>query len=158
MTTNAGSTYSSGRAGFGASENVSAEEARTMKALEGFLRPEFINRVDEIITFNSLTKENFERIAAIMLDELKTALAEKGMDLTYSDEALRYVGEKSYSAKYGARNLRRVIEREVEDKVASLIIDNFSKSIETVYVFAENEDIFGKIKYKRKNFYNTRII
>jgi ATP-dependent Clp protease ATP-binding subunit ClpA len=94
MTTNAGSTNSSGRAGFGASENVSAEEARTMKALEGFLRPEFINRVDEIITFNSLTKENFVGIARIMLDDLKKALSEKHISFSYTDAAADAVAEK----------------------------------------------------------------
>lgn len=122
MTTNAGSTNSSGRAGFATADNLSAEEARTMKALEGFLRPEFINRVDEIITFNSLTEENFAKIAQIMLGELKVALAEKGIALTYTDEVLAFVGEKSYSAKYGARNMRRFIQTNIEDRLANAII------------------------------------
>ena len=141
MTTNAGSTNSSGRAGFATADNLSVEEARTMKALEGFLRPEFINRVDEIITFNSLTKENFERIAAIMLDELKTALAEKGMDLTYSDEALRYVGEKSYSAKFGARNMRRFIQTHIEDAIAEKVIADYNRTISKVYIGVKDDKI-----------------
>ena len=141
MTTNAGSTNSSGRAGFGASENVSAEEARTMKALEGFLRPEFINRVDEIITFNSLTKENFEKIAAIMLGELKTALNEKGIDLSYSEDALRFVGEKSYSAKYGARNMRRFIQTHIEDAIAEKVIADYNRTISKVHISVENDEI-----------------
>ena len=141
MTTNAGSTNSSGRAGFGASENVSAEEARTMKALEGFLRPEFINRVDEIITFNSLTEANFEKIAAIMLGELQTALKEKDIDLSYSEDALRFVGEKSYSAKYGARNMRRFIQTHIEDAIAEKVIADYNRTISKVHISVENDEI-----------------
>jgi ATP-dependent Clp protease ATP-binding subunit ClpB len=141
MTTNAGSSNSSGRAGFGASENVSAEEARTMKALEGFLRPEFINRVDEIITFNSLTKANFEKIAAIMLGELATALKEKGIDLSYSDDALKFVGEKSYSAKFGARNMRRFIQTHIEDAIAEKVIADYNRTISKVHISVDNDEI-----------------
>ena len=141
MTTNAGSTNSSGRAGFGASENVSAEEARTMKALEGFLRPEFINRVDEIITFNSLTEANFEKIAAIMLGELATALKEKGIDLSYSDDALKFVGEKSYSAKFGARNMRRFIQTHIEDAIAEKVIADYNRTISKVHISVDNDEI-----------------
>jgi ATP-dependent Clp protease ATP-binding subunit ClpB len=134
MTTNAGSTNSSGRAGFATSDNLSAEEARTMKALEGFLRPEFINRVDEIITFNSLTEENFEKIAAIMLDELKMALNEKGIELSYTSALLKHVGEKSYSAKFGARNMRRFIQTHIEDAIAEKIIADYSRTITKVHL------------------------
>lgn len=134
MTTNAGSTYSSGRAGFSNSDNVTAEEARTMKALEGFLRPEFINRVDEIITFNSLTEENFEKIAEIMLGELKMALAEKGIELSYTSALLKHVGEKSYSAKFGARNMRRFIQTHIEDAIAEKVIADYNHTITTVHL------------------------
>ena len=140
MTTNAGSTNSSGRAGF-STENNSAEEARTMKALEGFLRPEFINRVDEIITFNSLTEENFARIAEIMLGELKIALKEKGIDLSYSDEALKFVGEKSYSAKFGARNMRRFIQTHIEDAIAEKVIADYNRTISKVHISVNNDEI-----------------
>ena len=133
MTTNAGSTNSSGRAGF-STENNSAEEARTMKALEGFLRPEFINRVDEIITFNSLTEENFEKIAEIMLGELKMALQEKGIELSYTPALLKHVGEKSYSAKFGARNMRRFIQTHIEDAIAEKVIADYNRTISKVHL------------------------
>ena len=133
MTTNAGSTNSSGRAGF-STESNSLEEARTMKALEGFLRPEFINRVDEIITFNSLTEENFEKIAAIMLDELRMALEEKGIELSFTLALLSHVGSKSYSAKFGARNMRRYIQTHIEDAIAEKIIADYNRSITKVHL------------------------
>ena len=141
MTTNAGSTNSSGRAGFGASETVSAEEARTMKALEGFLRPEFINRVDEIITFNSLTEENFEKIAEIMLGELKTALSEKEIDLSYTSDVLKLVAQKSYSAKFGARNMRRFIQTHIEDAIAEKVIADYNRTISKVHISIEDGEI-----------------
>ena len=134
MTTNAGSTNSSGRAGFATADNISAEEARTMKALEGFLRPEFINRVDEIITFNSLTEENFEKIAEIMLGELKMALLEKGIELSYTSAFLKHVGEKSYSAKFGARNMRRFIQTHIEDAIAEKVIADYNRTISKVHL------------------------
>ena len=134
MTTNAGSTNSSGRAGFATADNISAEEARTMKALEGFLRPEFINRVDEIITFNSLTEENFEKIAEIMLGELKMALLEKGIELSYTSALLKHVGEKSYSAKFGARNMRRFIQTHIEDAIAEKVIADYNRTISKVHL------------------------
>ena len=141
MTTNAGSTNSSGRAGFASADSLSAEEARTMKALEGFLRPEFINRVDEIITFNSLTEENFAKIAEIMLGELQIALAEKGIDLTYTAAALKHVGEKSYSAKFGARNMRRFIQTHIEDAIAEKVIADYNRTISKVHINVHDGDI-----------------
>ena len=141
MTTNAGSTNSSGRAGFASADRLSAEEARTMKALEGFLRPEFINRVDEIITFNSLTEDNFAKIAEIMLGELQIALAEKGIDLTYTNEALTFVGEKSYSAKFGARNMRRFIQTHIEDAIAEKVIADYNRTITKVHISVQNGEI-----------------
>ena len=123
------------------SDNLSAEDARTMKALEGFLRPEFINRVDEIITFNSLTEENFERIAEIMLTELKIALNEKGIDLSYSEDALKFVGKKSYSAKFGARNMRRFIQTHIEDAIAEKVIADYNRTISKVYISVDNDEI-----------------
>ena len=141
MTTNAGSTNSSGRAGFAMADNLSAEEARTMKALEGFLRPEFINRVDEIITFNSLTEENFEKIAEIMLGELKTALLEKGIELSYTNALLKHVGEKSYSAKFGARNMRRFIQTHIEDAIAEKVIADYNRTISKVHLNISSGEI-----------------
>ena len=140
MTTNAGSTYSSGKAGF-ATDNTSANEGRTMKALEGLLRPEFINRVDEIITFNSLTEENFERISEIMLGELKAALVEKGISLTYTSDVLKYVAEKSYSAKFGARNMRRFIQTHIEDAIAEKVIADYNRTISKIHISVVNGEI-----------------
>ncbi len=145
MTTNAGSEIREGKIGFAESAQNMLND-KTMKSLEKIMRPEFINRVDEIITFNQLSKENFAGIAAIMLNELKKSLAEKGISLEWDKDTEMLLVDKSYSAKYGARNLRRVIEKEVEDKVASLIIDNFSKTIETVTIFSDNNETFVKIK------------
>ncbi len=126
MTTNAGSDKSTTPIGY---SNDSGEAARekTQKALESFLRPEFINRVDEIITFRQLNMDDFKKIACIMLDELKAALEEKNISLSYSDGAAALIAEKAYSAKYGARNLRRYIQTEVEDKLAEIIISDYNK-------------------------------
>ena len=145
MTTNAGSEIREGKIGFSESAQNMVND-KTMKALEQIMRPEFINRVDEIITFNQLSKENFAGISAIMLGELKKSLAEKNISLEWDSEVEMLLVDKSYSAKYGARNLRRVIEKEVEDKIASIIIDDFSKIIETVTIFTEGNEIFIKIK------------
>ena len=121
MTTNAGSTYATAKAGFADSPKAMTED-KTKRALEEFLRPEFINRVDEIITFNPLTTENFKSIADIMLSDLAGMLEKKGIRVEYSESLRDLVAEKSYSAKYGARNMRRYIEREIEDGIAEEII------------------------------------
>ncbi len=126
MTTNAGSDRSSAMAGF-AADGQNAREAQTEKALSSFLRPEFLNRVDEIITFRSLSQEDFGRIAEIMLNELKMALEEKQIRLEYTKEAIALIAKESYSQKFGARNMRRYIQREVEDRLAELIISNYQK-------------------------------
>ena len=137
MTTNAGSDNSASLVGFSDNERASGEQ-KTEKALSTFLRPEFINRIDEIITFRQLSVDDFKRIALIMLDELKTALAEKGMTLSYKDEAAEIIARESYSVKYGARNMRRYIQNEVEDKLAELIIADYTRSYTQALVTAEN--------------------
>ena len=114
MTSNAGSEGTVGGLGFGRSDEDQTKE-KTMKALRGFLRPEFINRVDEIITFHHLSKENFLGIADIMLRELADSLAARGLTLTWEDQVREYLVDKAYSVVYGARNLRRTIQRELED-------------------------------------------
>lgn len=121
MTTNAGSKGSAALPGFTDTPDMAAAE-KTEKALSEFLRPEFINRVDEVITFRSLSAEDFKKIAEIMLGDLVTAMREKEIALAFTEKAACYVAEKSYSAKYGARNMRRFIETEIEDKIASEII------------------------------------
>ena len=137
MTTNAGSQGTSNTAGFSKTEN----EDKTNKALSSFLRPEFMNRIDEIITFNSLTKDDFIRIAGIMLGELKASLSEKSISLEYTDEVLMLLADKSYSVKYGARNLRRAIQTQIEDKASELIISSYDSKISGISIFAEGEEI-----------------
>ena len=128
MTSNAGSDKAVGSVGFGRSADEQGRD-RVMKALQEFLRPEFINRVDEIIYFNHLTKEHFADIARIMLDELRDSLKEKGYSFSYDDALVALLVEKSYSATYGARNLRRTIQKELEDPMASRIIESFDNPI-----------------------------
>ncbi len=125
MTTNAGSDRSSSTAGFTVNETASSND-KTDKALSSFLRPEFLNRVDEVITFRSLDEKDFEKIAGILFGELSQALKEKKINLTVTDEAKRFIANKSFSRKYGARNMRRYIQREVEDRLAELIIADYN--------------------------------
>ena len=138
MTSNAGSdNKASGAVGFGGSADDQGKE-RIMKALQDFLRPEFLNRVDEIVCFNHLTKENFCGIARIMLEELKASLGEKGYQFRYDDELVDYLAEKSYSLTYGARNLRRLIQKELEDPMAAKIIDAFEHPITQIGATAKD--------------------
>ena len=133
MTTNAGSTGVSNTAGFGNS-SASIAENRTEKALLEFLRPEFINRVDEIITFRALELSDFERIAGIMLGDLGGVLAERGIALRYSEAVPETVAKNSFSAKYGARNMRRYISREIEDVAAEKIISGYKHAITEIFI------------------------
>jgi ATP-dependent Clp protease ATP-binding subunit ClpA len=128
MTTNAGSDNSSAISGF-ANSRAAVVSDKTERALSDFLRPEFINRIDEIITFRHLAKEDFVKIAIISLTNLASHMNEKGIRLTYSDDVPRLIAEKSFSEKYGARNMRRFIEKNVEDKIANLLIDNFGTKL-----------------------------
>ena len=105
-----------------------------MKALESFLRPEFLNRVDEIVYFNRLSEENFKSIANIMLTELKETLAEKGITFRYVDDLLDYLVSKSYSVTYGARNLRRQIQKDLEDAIATKIIESYASPLSAIAV------------------------
>ena len=137
MTSNAGSGKAAGAVGFGRSADDQDKE-RVMKALQEFLRPEFINRVDEIVYFHQLTEENFRGIAGIMLEELKAALEEKGYHFTYDDALVDYLVKKSYSAAYGARNLRRCIQKDVEDPMAGRIIESYETPITQIKATAED--------------------
>lgn len=112
-----------------------------MKALQGFLRPEFINRVDEVITFNRLTEEHFQSIARIMLDELVASLSDKGITFTYDDALVALLTKKSYSRAYGARNLRRTIQKELEDPMATKIIDSYENPVSQVKATVEDEAV-----------------
>ena len=140
MTSNAGSDKAAGSVGFDKSAGDQGKE-RVMKALRDFLRPEFINRVDEVIYFHQLTEDNFRNIARIMLDELKTSLSEKGFGFMYDDSVVDVLVKKSYSAAYGARNLRRCIQKELEDPMANLIIDAFENPITQLKATTEDGQI-----------------
>ena len=140
MTTNAGSTGTPPAAGFSKS-TAQVNEEKTQKALSSFLRPEFINRIDEIITFKPLTKENFVDIARIMIKELADALSLKNVTLDCAEDVYGILAEKSFSEKYGARNLRRLIQTEIEDKAAELIISGYDSSISAISVYSENGEI-----------------
>ena len=140
MTTNAGSEGQVGGMGFGRTSGDMVKE-RTMKALQGFLRPEFINRVDEIITFNQLTEDNFLGIADIMLNELRQSLADRGLTLTCDDGVRGYLVQKAYSQVYGARNLRRTIQRDLEDPISEKIMDSFDAPISALRVTVKDDRI-----------------
>ena len=140
MTSNAGSNTKSGSVGFARTANEQGRE-RAMKALQEFLRPEFINRVDEIVYFNQLTEDNFKAIAALMLQELQDSLAEKGIVFTWQDSLLDYLVKKTYSAAYGARNLRRLIQKELEDAIASRIIDSWQHPVARLDAASDGEQL-----------------
>ena len=137
MTTNAGSNSKSGSVGFGGSISDMSRE-RTMKALNEFLRPEFINRVDEVICFNQLTEENFRAIAGLMLGELRDVMKEKNIALTWDDSLVDYLVGKAYSVTYGARNLRRTIQKDIEDVLAQRIVENRGREIKSIAMSAQD--------------------
>ena len=140
MTSNAGSEGSVGGMGFGRSDGDKVKE-KTMKALQGFLRPEFLNRVDEIITFNHLTEGNFLGIADIMLKELQESLSTRGLTLSWDDDLRQLLVKKAYSVTYGARNLRRTIQKELEDPISEAIIDSFQHPISAIRIRVEGETV-----------------
>ena len=144
MTTNAGSHNNSGISGFAENREIQGKE-KTEKALFGFLRPEFINRIDEIITFRHLDKNDFVKIADIMISKLKEALYEKGIDLTYTDKVLSLVADKSFSEKFGARNMRRYIEKEIEDGIANEIISSYPTKLSKIKLDAKDTIIIKSI-------------
>ncbi len=137
MTSNAGSSTKEGTVGFGRTVSEQDRE-KAMKALEQFLRPEFINRVDEVICFNRLTEENFKGIAAIMLKELQDSLRDKGITFTYEPSLVDYLTEKSYSITYGARNLRRCIQKDLEDPMTTRIIESYESPITQIRARAQD--------------------
>ncbi len=140
MTSNAGSEGNVAALGFGRTQGDQVKE-KTMKALRGFLRPEFINRVDEIITFNHLSEENFLGIADIMLEELRQSLENRGLVLTWDPSVREYLVKKAYSVTYGARNLRRTIQRDLEDPISEKIIDSFEAPISAIHAYVTNDTV-----------------
>ena len=144
MTSNAGSERSDNLLGFGKTV-ADASKEKAMKALESFLRPEFIGRVDEIVVFSPLSRDTLVKISALMLDELAEGLKEKLITLKYDDKICEYLAEKCQSGKRGARELRNAIRREIETKIVDIIIENAEGSINEISVSYENE---VKITYK----------
>ncbi len=140
MTSNAGSERGDTALGFGKTA-ASASSEKAMKALREFLRPEFIGRVDEVVVFRPLEKEDFEKIAVLMLDELEEPLRDKGISFTYTESAIKLIAEKSVGGQRGARDLRNFIRRNVEDKIASLIVDNIDTPVSSVTVDVEENEI-----------------
>ena len=138
MTTNAGSSTKVGSVGFGRTANEQGKD-RALKALNDFLRPEFINRVDEIVYFNQLSEDNFKGIAVLMLKELVSTLKEKDINFTWDDTLLDYLVKKSYSAAYGARNLRRLIQKELEDAIAVRLIEGWQEPVSQLKAVSNGE-------------------
>ena len=145
MTSNAGSDRKESSVGFGRTLSEQNKE-KTMKALQAFLRPEFINRVDEVVTFHNLTEENFRDIAAIMLGELKTSLDARGIALSWDESLVDFLVKEAYSITYGARNLRRTIQKHVEDPIAEKIIDSCFAPIRAISLTAQD----GAVKLETK--------
>ena len=127
MTSNAGSTDKSIGVGFNRTENEISRD-KAIKGLREFLRPEFMSRIEEIVGFRQLAKEDFARIAALMLEEMREPLAEKNISFTYTEAVLSVIAEKSYGKPYGARDIRRVIREEIEDKIADIIVNSASST------------------------------
>ena len=143
MTSNAGSDRSEGSMGFGKTASQQGRD-KALKALSEIMRPEFINRIDEVIAFNQLSEDNFKEIAKIMLGELTASLKDNGVAFTYDTDVLDYLVKKSYSIRYGARNLRRTIQKDIEDKVAFKIVSSYMSPITEVHVSVENDEICVK--------------
>ena len=147
MTSNAGSENREKALGFG-KDSYTLESEKVYKALSQFLRPAFLGRVDEIVVFHDLTKPDFEKIAALRINELREPLSEKGISLSYDSAALGAIAEKSFGKKGGARDLVRVIRKDIEDRVCELMVENADKKLEAVTVTAENGEIVVKPAFK----------
>lgn len=147
MTSNAGSENREKALGFG-KDSYTLESEKVYKALSQFLRPEFLGRVDEIVVFHDLTKPDFEKIAALRINELREPLSEKGISLSYDSAALGAIAEKSFGKKGGARDLVRVIRKDIEDRVCELMVENADKKLEGIAVTAENGEIIVKPAFK----------
>ncbi len=140
MTSNAGSDRRDGAVGFGNTLTQQGRE-KALKALSDIMRPEFINRIDEVISFNQLTKEDFVKIAAIMLADLQRGVARSGLTLTWDDSVCDALAQESFSVKYGARNLRRLIEKQVEDQAAGLILDSWQTPIQALHATVKDGNV-----------------
>ncbi|NLT57451.1 MAG: ATP-dependent Clp protease ATP-binding subunit [Clostridiales bacterium] len=143
MTSNAGSEKRETRVGFGGSDELRSRE-KALKALEAFLRPEFINRVDEIVTFRPLNRADFAHIADIMLSDLQASMEQSGRFLSIGEGVADLLVAHSFSEKYGARNLRRAVEKEVEDKIATLVVNNYDHNLRHISLSAVGDEIVAE--------------
>ena len=141
MTSNAGSTDQSTGVGFAkTSGDISKEKA--LKALKDILRPEFLSRVDEIVVFKPLDEESYKKIAALMVEEMREPLREKGIELSIDISAYEYIAKKAYGGKFGGRDIRRVIRKELEDEIAMLIIDNGEDDLGGINISSDGERLY----------------
>ena len=140
MTSNAGSTDKDTGVGFNKTDNEIAHD-KAMKALREFLRPEFLGRVDEVIVFNKLTEQDYAGIAKLMLDEIAQPLQERGIQLRYSDDVLKTVAHKAYDGKLGARDIRRVIRNEIEDRISEFIVDKGDTGITAFGITTDGDEL-----------------
>ena len=140
MTSNAGSNLKGSAMGFEKTEGDFSKE-RAMKALSEFLRPEFLARIDEVVQFNHLTEQDYQKIAALMLNELKKPLSNRGIKFGYDQSALELIAKKAHGQKSGARDIRKVIRREVEDKLTALIVDTVEAPPALISVVAKGETL-----------------
>lgn len=145
MTSNAGSSSKTGGVGFNKTDDEISKD-RAIKGLREFLRPEFISRIDEIVVFRNLSKKDYADIAGLMLDEMKEPLAERNITLSYERDVLELIAEKSYDKKFGARDIRRIIRSEIEDKIAEVIIDNTEAVITEIKISVNESNLVVDIK------------
>ena len=145
MTSNAGSSDGINGIGFAKTEEDISKE-RAMKGLRDFLRPEFLGRVDEIVVFKPLSEENYAAIAKLNLEELREPLSEKNLELNISDDVYKAVAKKAFGGKFGGRDIRKVIRTDIEDKIAELLIDNSEKTLKSVEITANGDEIEVGVK------------
>ena len=145
MTSNAGSSIREGALGFGKDKNTASAD-RALKALNEFLRPEFVGRVDEIIVFNSLTKEDYVKIAKLLIDELVPSLRDKGIKLSYDESVPETIADGAVGGVRGARDLRNAIRRQIEDRITNILIDNRHMNISDITLISDNGEIKADFK------------
>ncbi|MEG2429334.1 MAG: AAA family ATPase, partial [Oscillospiraceae bacterium] len=138
MTSNAGSADKNGIVGFNKTSNELVKE-KVMQALSEFLRPEFLGRIDEIVVFNQLKKEDLQKISALLLDELKEALNEKNIKFVYDEKATEKIADLAGGGQFSARDIRKVIRKEIEDKIAEILIDNYKKQVDAISITANEK-------------------
>ena len=144
MTSNAGSSHKDTTLGFAKSKDDVSKE-RAIKALEQFLKPEFIGRVDEIIVFNSLSEESFVKIASLMLEELVEPIKDKGIILTWNDDVLRYLAKKAYGGPRGARDLTNAVRKYVEDPIAAVLVEKCDEKLSSISLSVADDSVLVNV-------------